>query len=131
MRPGPFLLLWACVFSLIDARRGYIHSCGQLSDVSTNSQIHEYEELGSRAQFDTVLTIHALDRCNDALRALRNMYGALRPGGVLVLYDRVYVGMARTVSPLARALPSKDAHQLRYISHGLACRRTLECIIPP
>ena len=43
-----------------------------------------------RDEYDTVIMINVLEHCRDALRVLRNLHGAVRLGGTLILGERWY-----------------------------------------
>jgi glycosyltransferase involved in cell wall biosynthesis len=58
-------------------------------------------------QFDTVVCLNVLEHVRDPIQSLRNMHGALEPGGTLVLYVPQGQGL---YSSLDEAL----AHRVRY-----------------
>ena len=48
------------------------------------------EELRMGSRYDTVIMINGIEHCQDAIRVLRNVYDALKPGGLFVFHERYF-----------------------------------------
>ncbi len=68
-------------------------------------------------QFDTVVCLNVLEHVRDPIGALRNMHGALEPGGTLVLYVPQGQGL---YSSLDEALAHRVRYDQRMLSDELA-----------
>ena len=82
--------------------------------------MQDFEDLTASDEYDTVIAMRVFDRSHDAFTVLSKVHKALKPGGTLIMYERVYVGMASTISALARR-PSTGVHYLRYVGIGGDC----------
>ena len=72
--------------------------------------------MAASSQYDTVIAPLVLDRSHDAPRVLANLHRVLRPGGTLIMYERVYLGPAGLLSSLWRRIfPGRSVFHLRCV----------------